>query len=63
MLIATALVYQLPAQEAPSQRMELTGASESGVTVKLVGLEVMATLLVAVTSFGSVGSVALPLKV
>ena len=62
-LTETVPVYQLPAHVPPSQRMELTGANESDVTVKLAGLDVIPALFVAVTSFGSVGSVALVLNV
>jgi hypothetical protein len=56
--IETELVYQLPEQEALSHVIVVTGAVPSGVTVKLVGLDVRPAPFVAVTSFGSTGSVA-----
>jgi hypothetical protein len=60
-LIETELVYQLPEQDDPSQAIELAGAAESRVTVKLV-LEDRPAPFWALTSFGSTGSDALALK-
>ena len=51
-----------PVQEPPSQAMLVVGAVASGVTVKGVGVESRPAPFRAVTSLGSVGSVALASK-
>src|SRR5207247_5839609 len=56
----TAAEYQPAEQAAPSQAIELAGATPSGSAVKLVGGETRPALLVAVTSFGSAGSLGEP---
>ncbi len=53
-------MYQPPAQEPPSHWIEVVGAVASGVTVKLVAPDVRPAPFVAVTSFGSAGSVGEP---
>ena len=51
-----------PAQEPPSQLIVVVGAWPSGVTVKVLGVEVRPAPFEAVTSLGSLGSVAPALK-
>ena len=53
-----AVLYQPVEHAPPLQLAVVVGAVESAVTVKLVGLDVRFALFVAVTLFGSAGSVA-----
>jgi len=56
----TSAVYQPPAQDPPSHRIEVVGALASGVTVKLVAPAVRPAPFCAGTSFGSAGTVGEP---